>query len=101
MAIDTPAGPAAREQVVNFPSVRTLSDASALDAPLARDLRSPALVRGLPLLGSALELYRDPMPLFVRGYQQRGPIFRVRVLGREYIVLAGPEATLFLAHGGE
>lgn len=64
-------------------------------------MRAPVLVRGLPLLGSALELYRDPMPLFVRGYQQRGPIFRVRVPGREYIVLAGPEATLFLAHGGE
>lgn len=62
---------------------------------------TPPLVRGLPLLGSALVLYRDPMPLFVRGYRQYGPIFRVRVPGREYTVLAGPEATLFLAHGGE
>jgi cytochrome P450 len=65
------------------------------------ELPTPVLVHGLPLLGSALELYRDPMPLFVRGYQQHGPIFRVRVPGREYIVLAGPEATLFLAHRGE
>lgn len=104
MAIDTPIGPAAVVHVDHPSSVR-IPGVGAPDAGMSaagvRALPAPALIRGLPLLGSALELYRDPMPLFVRGYQQHGPIFRVRVPGREYIVLAGPEATLFLAHGGE
>jgi cytochrome P450 len=52
-------------------------------------------------LGNALSLFRDPLPLFVNMYQTAGPIFRVRAPGRNYTVLAGPEATLFLAQGGE
>lgn len=61
----------------------------------------PPLMQGQPLLGSTLDLFRNPIALFVKAYQELGPIFRVRVPGREYTVLAGPEATLFLAQGGE
>src|SRR5690242_11173094 len=73
-------------------------------ASTARTISSaalPPLVKGLPLLGSTLDLFRNPVALFVKAYQELGPIFRVRVPGREYRVLAGPEATLFLAQGGE
>ncbi|MFI5274274.1 MAG: cytochrome P450 [Ktedonobacterales bacterium] len=75
-----------------FPAANTVDQARA---------GAPPMVRAWPLLGSALELFRDPMPLFVRAYHEHGPIFRVRVPGRVYTVLAGPEATLFMAHGGE
>lgn len=61
----------------------------------------PPLVRGLPVLGNALDLFRNPVALFVKAYQQLGPIFRISVPGRVYTVLAGPEATQFLAQGGE
>src|SRR5581483_987373 len=56
----------------------------------------PPRAPGLPLLGS-VSMVRNPLPLFVQMYQKVGPVFRVRVLGRERIVLAGPEATGFLA----
>ena len=61
----------------------------------------PPIAPGFPLLGNTLAIFRDPVALFVKMYQEVGPIFRVRVPGREYTVLAGPEATLFLAQGGE
>ena len=37
----------------------------------------------------------------MKGYQQLGPIYRVRVPGRRYTVLAGLKANQFLLHGGE
>lgn len=101
MAIEPYIGPVVAAAAAKTSAAR-VSDAGAhwqpTDVPGAA---APPLIRGLPLLGSALELYRDPTPLFVRGYQRHGPIFRVRVPGREYTVLAGPEATLFLVHGDE
>lgn len=101
MAIEPYVGPVVAEAAGKTSAAR-VSDAGAPEHPTTTATSAaPPLVRGLPLLGSALELYRDPMPLFVRGYQRYGPIFRARVPGREYTVLAGPEATLFLAHGGE
>ena len=44
----------------------------------------------------ALQLYRNPLPLFREWYQTVGPIYRFGVFGREYIVLAGLEANLLL-----
>jgi len=70
-------------------------DLAALSVPL------PPLVRGAPLLGSALAIFRDPVALFVRLYREVGPVFRLRVPGRAYTVMVGPEATLFLARGGD
>ncbi|HEX6778159.1 MAG TPA: cytochrome P450 [Ktedonobacterales bacterium] len=61
----------------------------------------PPIAPGFPLLGNTFTIFRDPVALFVKMYQELGPIFRVRVPGREYTVLAGPEATLFLSQGGE
>jgi cytochrome P450 len=48
-------------------------------------------VRGLPLVGSVAELARDPGAFFVRSYLEHGPVFRVRALNQNLIVLAGPE----------
>jgi cytochrome P450 len=62
----------------------------------AQRVSRPPRAPGLPLLGS-VSMVRNPLPLFVQMYQKVGPVFRVHILGRQYVVLAGPEATGFLA----
>ncbi len=77
-------------------------ESSAIQVKSApRQVSRPPIAPGFPLLGNALSLFRNPLPLFVTMYQEVGPIFRVHAPGRHYTVLAGPEATLFLAQGGE
>jgi cytochrome P450 len=58
----------------------------------------PPLVPGLPLLGSATQLFREPTAFLLRQYRRHGPIFRVKAAHLEYVVMAGPEANEF-AHG--
>ncbi len=48
-------------------------------------------VGGPPVLGSAMALSRDPMAFLVRAHRVYGPVFRIRLLNRTAIVLAGPE----------
>ena len=57
---------------------------------------APPPVPGLPLIGNSLQMWRDPAAFFYRGYREHGPVYRVRVFGREQTVLAGPEAAEFL-----
>lgn len=64
------------------------------DAPL------PPIVSGLPLVGSALDMFTDVLGFLVKQYQRMGPIFRVRVLDEIYTVIAGPQANLFMAREG-
>lgn len=52
---------------------------------------------GLPLIGNTLEMARDPARFFLRMYRRHGPVYRVNVFGRKTIVIAGPEATAFVA----
>lgn len=58
-------------------------------------MRTP-VVRGLPVVGNALRMGKDPAQFFVDCYRAHGPVFRVRVMGREQAVIAGPEAAEFL-----
>ena len=60
--------------------------------PLKHKLPTPPLAPGLPLLGNALDLLRDPAALMLRLYHEMGPVFRVKGGGREYTILAGLEA---------
>jgi cytochrome P450 len=53
--------------------------------------------RGLPLIGNTVEMARDPARFFLRMYRKHGPIYQVNVFGRKTIVIAGPEATAFVA----
>lgn len=57
----------------------------------------PPLVRGLPLLGSTLEMAADPARFFARCYREYGQAFRVRVFGNELTVIAGAEAANFMS----
>ena len=49
-------------------------------------------VRGLPLLGNAHRLLRDPGPFLLDAYRELGPVFRVRLFGMEMVALIGPDA---------
>lgn len=61
----------------------------------------PPKAPGLPVLGSALNLRRDPARYITRLYQQLGPIFRVQILNREVYFLAGLEANKFTSQHDE
>jgi len=67
----------------------------------AKNAPRPPDVGGLPVLGGALELMKDPLQYMVRQYQALGPVFQVRALNRKFIVLAGPEANLFMSRHGD
>jgi cytochrome P450 len=54
------------------------------------------VVRGLPVVGNALEMAADPARFFVRCYREFGPVFRIRLLNKTYTVIAGVEAATFL-----
>ncbi len=60
----------------------------------------PPLARGYPLLGNALAMNQDLITFLVEQYRLLGPIFRVRALNREFVVLAGPEANTFVTQQG-
>jgi cytochrome P450/CRP-like cAMP-binding protein len=62
-------------------------------------LPRPPIAR--PIVRTTLALIRDAMSAFVSGYLRLGPIFRVLVPGRRYVVMAGPQANTFLLRGGE
>ncbi len=55
---------------------------------------------GVPLLGSALRIARDPMGYLVEQYEALGPVFRVRAAHMDMVVLAGPEANAFVHEEG-
>ena len=57
----------------------------------------PPEMPGLRLVGSVLEVMEGEPALFAKYYRELGPVFRIRLLGRDYTVLAGPEANRFMA----
>lgn len=65
-----------------------------MSEPLA--LQEPPQVSGLPLLGNTLQMARGPAKFFVDSYRKYGPVFRVRLMGQPYTVIAGVEAANFM-----
>jgi len=59
-------------------------------------LKEPPLVKGLPFVGSALAMAKDPGRYFFECYRKYGPVFRLKVMGNTYTVLAGVEAANFM-----
>ena len=59
-------------------------------------LHTTPVVRGIPLFGNALDMAKGPAKFFVDCYRKYGPVFRVRVLGQTYTVIAGQEAANFM-----
>jgi cytochrome P450 len=60
----------------------------------------PPLVPGLPFIGIAHKLFRDPLAYFVGLYHQYGPIFRIKLFDRDITVMAGIDANHFLNRDG-
>jgi len=58
----------------------------------ARAALPPRLDGGLPLIGHALALGRDPLGLLARGYREHGEVFEFPVAGKRFVMLVGPEA---------
>lgn len=52
---------------------------------------------GWPVLGNTLQMLEDPMRYLVEQYHQHGPVFRIRMGFKDYVVLAGIEANRLLA----
>lgn len=52
----------------------------------------PRVDGGLPFLGHALELRRDPVGLLTRGWRSHGDLFEVTAMGRRFAVFLGPQA---------
>lgn len=59
------------------------------------DRTIPPLVDGLPLFGNSLAALRDASALMVRAYHRHGPVYRLRHLGQDAVVLAGLAANQF------
>jgi len=61
----------------------------------------PPLAKALPLLGSSLPMLNDPLRYFLKMYRQHGSIFRIKMPGREFTILAGLGANQFMATGDD
>ena len=59
-------------------------------------LKRTPQVRGVPFIGNALSMAKDPARFFYDSYREYGPVFRVKVINNTYTVLAGTEAATFM-----
>jgi cytochrome P450 len=59
-------------------------------------LRDPPLVKGLPFFGNAFDMAKDPGRFFYESYRKYGPVFKLKVMGKTYTVIAGTEAANFM-----
>jgi cytochrome P450 len=59
-------------------------------------LNAPTIPRvsGLPLLGNALGLARDPIGFMTQAFRDYGPVYEITFPGRAITILAGPDANL-------
>ncbi len=54
-------------------------------------------VKGIPFIGSTLEMAKDPAAFFVRAYRDYGPVYRVNVFGRKQYCIAGVESAKLMS----
>lgn len=59
-------------------------------------LKQPRQVSGIPLIGNALSMAKDPGRFFYDCYRKYGPVYRLKVMKNTYTVLAGVEAANFM-----
>ncbi|MBX7227690.1 MAG: cytochrome P450 [Chitinophagales bacterium] len=58
------------------------------------------VVKGIPVMGSTLELMKDPLAFCVKNYKKYGSIFKIKTIYEDYVVMAGLEANQFLSRNG-
>ena len=71
------------------PSPTAPNAAAAIGSSPRHDI---PMVKGLPFIGSTLDMARDPGRFFARCYREYGPVYRFKIFGRTCTVLAGPDA---------
>ncbi len=59
-------------------------------------LPSPPLASGLPVLGNTPAIQQDLVRFLVEQYKRLGPVFRIRALNQEFVVMAGPDRCQYL-----
>lgn len=64
------------------------------------ELSAPPAVAGLPLIGPAWQLWRDPLRYLREAHAKHGDIFSVSAANRRFVVLAGRKANKFVATEG-
>src|SRR5690349_380652 len=69
---------------------------------LPRATTAPHVRGGLPGIGQAIDLFRDPYGWWPRQYAAHGPVFRITlpIEGRTWIVIGGRDANALLAKDG-
>ena len=80
-------------------AVQAAAEAVSDSPDATRPASQIPLAPGLPIVGNAVAMYKDTIGFLLKQYHALGPIFRVRTLDRQLIVLAGAEANQFLARG--
>lgn len=68
-----------------------------MNATLPHIMMKPPLADGLPLVGSAYNIYNNPAQFLVEQYQKHGAVFRMNIMNQRITVLAGLEANQFLS----
>ena len=61
------------------------------------DVKKIPRVKGVPFVGSTLEMAKDPAAFFVRAYRDYGPVYQVNVFGRKQYVIAGVESAKLMS----
>ena len=69
--------------------------------PRRRSGKPIPVARGLPFIGNGIALARDSIGFLLRQYRIHGPVFRINAPGKHQIVMAGPEANLFVTRHGK
>ena len=76
-------------------------DAPDEPSPAPRQSKEIPVVPGLPQLGNGLAMRKGLVRFLAHQYRELGPIFKIRVPGRRFVCIAGPEATNFLTSHGK
>jgi len=70
--------------------VQTSNDA-ALGVPQPTYRVPPKVSGALPVVGHAVEFIRDCLGLLWRGYQEQGPVAKLRVFNKDIVLMTGPK----------
>lgn len=78
------------------PATGLAAEATPAVHPPRPDLPPPPVVSAPPIVGSVGPMLVDPIGFYTDMYREYGPAYRYRVVGKEFTVLAGADATVFM-----
>ena len=87
--------------VANAIRVVTVADSQAQRRAIRQRGGDWPRVAGLPLLGNGLQIRKGLINLIAEQYPKLGPVFELQAFKSKFIVMAGPEANLFLLREGK